>query len=150
MYGQILVLDDQINNIEALQAAKPFWQEYLFVTDVQMALYVLYEYDINNDLDLVACNIQLRAGDAFEFIKRVKNDTHLRRLPLLCYSVTSNLGLEAVRVVAESLGADEFIASAQFDAQVLCREAQNWLPYNRGFIPPDGGAFGGMDDFIRP
>lgn len=145
MFGQALVLDDQPLNVEELQNTKSTVHEYLFVSEVKTALYVLYEYDIDHSLDVIACNVNLRNGDVFEFLKGVKSDPRLSTIPLICYCVTPDLGLQALRVVAETLGADEFIASNSFDSRTVCREIERWLAKGRRYMPPP--ELGGFDDY---
>jgi len=149
MYGHVLVVDDQPLNIQCLrQASAGDLHGFIFVTEAQAALYVLYEYDINHDVELIICNVNLGSGDIYEFIRTVKSDSHLSATPLLGYCVTSELELESVRVAAETYGADEFIASSTFDAQVVCTEARRWLARGRRPLPPQ--QFGGYDDFASP
>ncbi len=147
MFGQALVLDDQALNVENMQNTKSTIHEYVFVSEIKTALYVLYEYDIDHCLDVIACNANLHNGDVFEFLKAVKSDQRLMNIPLICYCVTPDLGLQALRVVAETLGADEFIASNSFDARTVCREIERWLIKGRRYMPPP--EFGSYDDFAN-
>jgi CheY-like chemotaxis protein len=146
MYGHVLVVDDQPSNIESLQQATAGdLNSFIFVTAVPAALYVLYEYDINHEVELIACNVGVGDGDICQLIRTVKNDSHWSSVPLLCYSVTTELELESLRLVAETCGADELIASSTFDPHVICLEARRWLARGRRLLPPQ--EFGGYDDF---
>jgi CheY-like chemotaxis protein len=146
MYGHVLVIDDQPWNIEGLrQATVGDLNSFIFVTAAQDALYVLYEYDINHEVELIACNVGMSSGDICQFIRTVRDDIHWCSVPLLCYCVTAELELESLRVVAETYDADELIASSTFDPQVICLEARRWLARGRRMLPPQ--EFGGYDDF---
>lgn len=147
MFGQALVLDDQLKNVDDMQNTKLVAHEYLFVSEVKAALYVMYEYDIDNNLDVIACNVNLNNGDVFEFLNAVKSDPRLASIPLICYCVTPDLGLQALRVVAETLGADEFIASNAFDSRTVCREIDRWLTRRTQYLPPP--EMGGFDDYAN-
>lgn len=136
MRGQALILDDYDGNIQSMQDMRCAVYDYLFVSDVKSALYVLYEFDVSHKLDVLACNANLKNGDVFEFVKMVKTDARLLNLPLICYCVTPDLGIQALRVVAEAMGADEFIAVSEFDARTICREIDRWLARGSGFVPP--------------
>jgi CheY-like chemotaxis protein len=84
MYGHVLVVDDQPLNIERLQQATAGdLNGFIFVTSIPAALYVLYEYDINHEVELIACNVGVGDGDICQFIRTVKNDSHWSSLPLL-------------------------------------------------------------------
>jgi CheY-like chemotaxis protein len=145
MFGHALVVDDQTCNVESLQQMKSSVHDYVFVSDTRTALYVLYEYEIDHNLDVIACNANMLNGDVFEFLRAVKGELHLSTIPLVCYCVTPNLGLQSLRVVAETLGADEFIASNAFDAKTVCREIERWLTRGHGYGPPT--ELGGYDGF---
>jgi CheY-like chemotaxis protein len=146
MYGHVLVLDDQMRHIADLQATKSELHEYFFVTNPYSALYLLLEYDVDHDLDLIACNVNLRAGDVFAFIKQVKADRQLSGIPLVCYCVTPDLEFDSIRAVAETLGADELIASTTFDAATICHEIDHLVAPGRRFMPHPG-FIGKPDDF---
>jgi CheY-like chemotaxis protein len=147
MADHVLVLDDNPFNVERMQQFASSAQ-YVFVADPKMAMYVFYEYDVDRDLRVIACNVGLRSGDVFEFLRTIKSHPGLATLPLICYCVAPDLSLDALRVVAETLGADEFIASYTFDAQTICSEVQHWLAMTSGFsLPPETW---GYDDFAAP
>jgi response regulator RpfG family c-di-GMP phosphodiesterase len=148
MFGRALVIDDQPYHIESMQQSKSLMHDYLFVGDTRTALYVLYEYDINHSLDVIVCNANLPNSDVFEFVRAVKHESHLNNIPLLCYCVTADLGVQNLQMVAETLGADELIACNQFDGETVCHEIERWLAHGRCFEPPTG--MGGLDDFASP
>ncbi|HEY9776885.1 MAG TPA: hypothetical protein V6C81_24185 [Planktothrix sp.] len=145
MTGHVLILDDQVRHIADIQATKSDDNQYFFVTNPYSALYLLLEYDVDHDLDLIACNVNLRGGDVSQFIKQVKADRQLSTIPVVCYCVTSDLALESIRSVAETLGVDELIASSTFDAETICHEIDHLVEPGSRVTPPF--EFGGAEDF---
>ena len=141
-----LILDDNPWNMEALRACKSDHSEYHFVGDAQQALYVLYEFDIEHEVAVIACNVNLISSDAFAFLQPLNQDFNLSGLPVICYSVSSDVNASALETVLEALGADELIVCNWFDAKAICAEIDNWLTRHR-FIPPP---FYGLDDFASP
>jgi len=148
MFGQALIIDDCAGYVECMTRVRSPQYEYLFVNDTRTALYLLYEYDIDHCFQVIACNANIRGGDVFEFLRTLKKVPHLSSLPVVSYCVTSDLDLQALRVIAETLGADEFIASSSFDANTVCSEIERWLAHGHGLVPP--WKWDGYDDMAGP
>jgi CheY-like chemotaxis protein len=103
----------------------------------------------NNEFDLLITDVHLQnGGSVFDFLRWVKGDPTMRRIPFVCFSseppeVGPYLG-DAVRTAARALGAARYLSMEHFDGPALLQEIEWLLPadrsgsYYEGYGGPDG------------
>jgi diguanylate cyclase (GGDEF)-like protein/PAS domain S-box-containing protein len=111
----ILVVDDQAQNIELLEAyLAPEGYEIVTAASGEEALGKLYGHQI----DLVLLDIMMSGMDGFEVIRRVRQDNTYRLLPVIL--VTALRGTED-RVKGIEAGCDDFISKPVDRMELLAR-----------------------------
>lgn len=87
----------------------------------------------HRDVNLIIADVHLQnGGSVFDFLRWVKGDPHLRKVPFVCYStepveVPKYLS-DGVRTAARALGAARYITMEQFDKAQFRAEIEWLLP----------------------
>ncbi|MBI5848665.1 MAG: response regulator [Nitrospirae bacterium] len=111
----ILVVDDQIQNIELLEAhLAPQGYEILKAEDGEAALMVVRE----NPVDLVLLDVMMPKIDGFEVCRRIKADERLRNIPVVLITA---LAAKEDRIKGIEAGAEDFISKPIDKGEVLAR-----------------------------
>ena len=111
----ILVVDDQHQNIELLEAYLiPQGYEIITASNGEEALEKLY----GNQIDLILLDIMMPGMDGFEVIRRVREDNLHQLLPIIL--VTALRGTED-RVKGIEAGCDDFISKPVDKIELLAR-----------------------------
>jgi PAS domain S-box-containing protein len=111
----ILVVDDQPQNIELIEAyLLPQGYDIVTATNGEKALEKLS----GNDIDLMLLDVMMPGMDGFEVIRRVRQDTTHRLLPIILLS--SLRGTED-RVKGIEAGCDDFISKPFNKTELLAR-----------------------------
>lgn len=78
----------------------------------------------NHKPNLILLDLLLPGMNGFEIMKKVKDDEHLKNIPII---VISNLGDEADQAQAMMLGADKYFIKANISYEKLIKEINNYL-----------------------
>ncbi len=111
----------------------------------------------NNEFDLLVSDVHLQnGGSVFDFLRWVKGDPSMRKIPFVCFSsetpeCESYLG-DAVRTAARALGAARYLTMEHFDGPALLQEIEWLLPQDRtgSYYGGHDGDDGHMGDGHRP
>lgn len=98
----ILIVDDEISNIEIINAILEDHYEVCFATSGMQAIEVMRELQP----DLVLLDVLMPEMDGFEVCKRIKNDPDLVDTPVI---FTTGLGDTADEMMGLSLGAIDYV-----------------------------------------
>jgi len=115
MQSKILVVEDNINELQLLE--RILMKEGYAVThklDGEKALSFLEK----TVPDLVILDIVLPGIDGFEVCKRIRQYTHLARLPILFYSAVKTVD---EKLLALEMGASDFLPKSAEDRELLIR-----------------------------
>ncbi len=116
----ILIIDDQIQNIELLEAhLLPCGYEIVAAASGEEALEKL----ANNQIDLILLDVRMPGMDGFEVTRRIREDTAHRLLPIIL--VTALHEMED-RIKGIEAGCDDFL-SKPFDKTELLARVQSLL-----------------------
>jgi len=111
----ILVVDDQFQNIELLEAhLVPQGYEIIKAEDGEEALKRIGE----NTVDLVLLDVMMPKVDGFEVCRRVKGDERLRNIPVVMITA---LSAKEDRIKGIEAGAEDFISKPIDKGEVLAR-----------------------------
>ncbi len=111
----ILVVDDQPQNIELLEAyLVPQGYEILSEEDGEAALKTIGE----NAVDLVLLDVMMPNIDGFEVCRRIKGDERLRNIPVVLITA---LSAKEDRIKGIDAGAEDFISKPIDKGEVLAR-----------------------------
>jgi response regulator RpfG family c-di-GMP phosphodiesterase len=111
----ILVVDDQPQNIELLEAyLVPQGYEVLKAEDGEAALKMIGE----NAVDLVLLDVMMPKIDGFEVCMRIKGDERLRNIPVVMLTA---LTAKEDRIKGIEAGAEDFISKPIDKGEVLAR-----------------------------
>ncbi|MDO8445089.1 MAG: response regulator [Deltaproteobacteria bacterium] len=111
----ILVVDDQPQNIELLEAhLVPQGHEILKAADGEEALKTIAE----NSVDLVLLDVMMPKIDGFEVCRRIKGDERLRNIPVVLITA---LSAKEDRIKGIEAGAEDFISKPIDKGEVLAR-----------------------------
>lgn len=112
---KILVVDDQIQNIELLEAyLAPIGYEVFTATSGQEAL----ENIRSHSPDLVLSDVMMPGMDGFELTRKIKQDALLRRIPVV---LVTALRETEDRVKGIDAGCDDFISKPVEKLELLAR-----------------------------
>jgi len=111
----ILVVDDQVQNIDLLEAhLAPQGYEILKAEDGEAALKTIEE----NTVDLVLLDVMMPKIDGFEVCRRIKGDERLRNIPVVLITA---LAAKEDRIKGIEAGAEDFITKPIDKGEVLAR-----------------------------
>ena len=111
----ILVVDDQPENIELLEAhLVPQGYEVLRAENGEAALQAIGE----NAVDLVLLDVMMPKLDGFEVCRRIKGDQRLRNIPVV---MLTSLSAKEDRIKGIEAGAEDFISKPLDKGEVLAR-----------------------------
>jgi PAS domain S-box-containing protein len=111
----ILIVDDQTENIELLEAyLVPQGYEVLKAEDGEAALKTIRE----NAVDLALLDVMMPEIDGFEVCKRIKGDERLRNIPVVMITA---LSAKEDRIKGIEAGAEDFISKPIDKKEVLAR-----------------------------
>lgn len=111
----ILVVDDQLQNIELLEAhLVPQGYEILRAEDGEAALMVIRE----NPVDLVLLDVMMPKINGFEVCRRIKADDRFRNIPVVLITA---LAEKEDRIKGIEAGAEDFISKPIDKGEVLAR-----------------------------
>lgn len=111
----ILVVDDQPQNIELLEAhLVPQGYEILKAEDGESALKTIVE----NTVDLVLLDVMMPKIDGFEVCRRIKGDERFRNIPVVMITA---LSAKEDRIKGIEAGAEDFISKPIDRGEVLAR-----------------------------
>lgn len=111
----ILVVDDQVQNIELLEAhLEPQGYEILKAEDGEAALKIIGEKTV----DLVLLDVMMPKIDGFEVCRTIKADERLRNIPVVLITA---LAAKEDRIKGIEAGAEDFITKPIDKGEVLAR-----------------------------
>jgi putative two-component system response regulator len=111
----ILVVDDQLQNIELLEAhLVPLGYEIIKATNGEDAMRIIS----SNQIDLILLDVMMPGMDGFEVTRRVKQDMTLRQIPII---LVTALRETQDRVKGIEAGGDDFISKPVDKIEVLAR-----------------------------
>lgn len=111
----ILVVDDQVQNIELLEAhLAPQGYEILRAEDGEAAIKIIGK----NIVDLVLLDVMMPKIDGFEVCRRIKADERLRNIPVVLITA---LAAKEDRIKGIEAGAEDFITKPIDKGEVLAR-----------------------------
>ncbi|MBY0357056.1 MAG: hypothetical protein K2W82_03570 [Candidatus Obscuribacterales bacterium] len=90
----------------------------------------------SRQVDMIIGDVHLQnGGSIFDFLRWVKGDPQMRRVPFICFSnkpvdVPKYLS-RGVRIAARALGAAKYIIMEKFDRAAFRTEIEKLLPQNR-------------------
>jgi two-component system cell cycle response regulator len=125
LIARILVVDDSATNRELIyQTLVPFGYEVHLSHTVHAAM----EFASSNDLDLILSDLHMPGEDGFNFVRRVKADARLAKLPFMF--ISSSVWGEQERTLAMQLGVSRFLLRP-IEPQVLLDEVAACLARQR-------------------
>ena len=88
------------------------------------------------DVDLIICDVHLQnGGSVFDFLRWVKGDPHMSKVPFVCYSTepveVPKYLKDGVRSAARALDAAKYITMEKFDKASFLAEIEWLLPTDR-------------------
>jgi len=111
----ILVVDDQVQNIDLLEAhLEPWGYDILRAEDGEAALRIIGEKTV----DLVLLDVMMPKIDGFEVCRRIKADERLRNIPVVLITA---LSAKEDRIKGIEAGAEDFISKPIDKGEVLAR-----------------------------
>lgn len=128
MVMRVLLVDDDEDNLRRLVADQPYGMQFVVVRDTFTAIYLLYEFDLEQAIEIVICNLQLRNGDVIEMIEQLKSDPK-RHIPFLLFTCAGG-GAELRRSSSGNVVAlrpERCITMKTFDPELLCKEVKMLL-----------------------
>ncbi len=133
MTGKTLVLMEHPEAMKLLvDTLEHFGHAVLKADKFQEAMVILR----SNEVDLIVGDVHLQnGGSIFDFLRWVKGDPYMHRVPFVCFStepveVPKYLS-DGVRTAARSLGAARYIAMENFDRAGFRAEIEWLLPQDR-------------------
>jgi two-component system, cell cycle response regulator len=100
----ILVVDDSQVNRELIRSTlEPFGFSLLFAEDVKQG----WERAQTDQFDLILCDLHMPNEDGFSFIRRLRADSRLGKIPFMF--LTSSSGSDSDPAQAQALGAARFL-----------------------------------------
>lgn len=116
-YQKILLIDDDIEDQEIFNSALSILSdsiECVCFVNAKEALLKLDANELSPDVIFLDLNMPLMSGQ--EFLMRIKNIDHLKEIPVIIFSTSSNLSTIAT---TKELGAIDFITKPnRFDALI--------------------------------
>jgi DNA-binding NtrC family response regulator len=106
-YQKILLIDDDVEDHEIFETALSLVSKqlsFISFTDAKLALDKLDTNEIHADVIFLDLNMPVMSGE--EFLMKIKNLDHLKQIPVIIYSTTSNA---ATISATKNLGAIDFI-----------------------------------------
>ncbi len=111
----ILVVDDQIQNIELLEAfLDPQGYEIINAANGEDALEKLS----HNEIDLILLDVMMPGMDGFEVIRRIKQDDEKRLVPII---LVTSLKETEDRIMGIEAGCDDFLSKPVDKLELLAR-----------------------------
>jgi DNA-binding NtrC family response regulator len=106
-YQKILLIDDDVEDHEIFETALSLVSKqlsFISFTDAKLALDKLNTHEINADVIFLDLNMPVMSGE--EFLIKIKSLDHLKQIPVIIYSTTSNASTISA---TKNLGAIDFI-----------------------------------------
>lgn len=118
--ARILILQDEPSWRAALRGCLEPKHELLLVENRKIALEALRKESV----DLIISRVHLRTDDVFQFLREIKSDIVLARIPVICFcglrSRMANLTRGAVEAASLTMGADAYLSIEDFCSGEKC------------------------------
>jgi len=104
----------------ALRGCLEAKHELLVVHSRKVAIAAL----LNEPFDLIISRVHFRSDDVFQFLKELKSDASLARIPVICFcglrSRMANLTRGSVESASRTMGADAYLSVEDFCTGEWC------------------------------